>query len=104
MVNRILRAAAVTAACAFLAFPSACKKDLPTPPDTEAVGQTADNRTVVPVNQVVTPAGVQVPLPGLRPQTMALSPDEKFLAVAGKTSELLIIDPTSGQIGQRVTL
>lgn len=105
MVNRIIRAAAVTAACAFLSFPSACKKDLPPPPpDTEAVGQTAANRTVVPVNQVVTPAGAQVALPGLRPQAMALSPDEKFLAVAGKTSELVIIDPASGQVKQRVTL
>ncbi|OGD22700.1 MAG: phosphoesterase, partial [Candidatus Aminicenantes bacterium RBG_13_64_14] len=104
MVNRIFRSAAVTAACVFLACPSACNKDRPAPPDTEAVGQAAANRTVVPVNQVVTPAGIQVPLPGLRPQAMALSPDEKFLAVAGKTSELLIIDPASGRVGQRVTL
>jgi DNA-binding beta-propeller fold protein YncE len=104
MVNRILRAAVVTAACAFLAFPSAREKKLPAPPDTQAVGQTAAGRTVVPVNQVVTPAGVQVPLPGLRPQAMALSPDDKFLAVAGKTSELIIIDPATGQVRQRVTL
>jgi YVTN family beta-propeller protein len=104
MVNRILRTALVTAACAFLAFPSACEKKLPAPPDTQAVGQTAAGRTVVPVNQVVTPAGVQVPLPGLRPQAMALSPDDKFLAVAGKTSELIIIDPATGQVRQRVTL
>jgi YVTN family beta-propeller protein len=104
MVDRILRAAAVTAIYAFLAFPSACKKELPAPPDTEAVGQTAANRTVVPVNQVVTPAGVQVPLPGLRPQAIALSPDDRSLAVSGKTSELLIIDPATGQVRQRVTL
>ena len=36
------------------------------PPDSEAVGRRGSNRTVLPVNQVVTPAGTQVDLPGLR--------------------------------------
>ncbi len=71
-------------------------------PDSEAVGAGGPNRTVLPVNQVVTPAGVQVPLPGLRPLALALSPDEKLLAVSGKTSEVVIIDPASGRIRQRV--
>jgi YVTN family beta-propeller protein len=58
----------------------------------------------VPTNQVVTPSGKQIPLPGLRPQALALSPDGRLLAVSGKTSELVILDPGSGQIVQRVGL
>lgn len=71
---------------------------------TEQVGRTALNRTVTPVNQIVTPAGVQVDLPGLRPQAIALSPNGRLLVTAGKTSELIVVDPTSGKILQRVAL
>ena len=53
--------------------------------DTETVGRHGANRTVLPVNQVVTPLGVQVELPGLRPQALALSPDGGILITAGKT-------------------
>jgi YVTN family beta-propeller protein len=86
-----------------VAFP-ACRKTLPPAPDTESVGISGPNRTVLPVNQVVTPAGTQLPLPGLRPQALALSPDEKILAVSGKTHEVVIIDPESARIRQRVVL
>src|SRR5438876_10597584 len=51
----------------------------------------------VPVNQVLTPAGVQVELPGLRPQVIALSPDGKLLVTSGKTPELIVIDPSTGK-------
>ena len=61
-------------------------------------------RTVLPVNQVVTAAGRQVDLAGMRPQALALSPDGRLLAVSGKTSELLILDPATGAILQRVGL
>jgi YVTN family beta-propeller protein len=84
-----------------LAGTAACRKDMP---DTEQVGPAAENRTVLPVNQVLVPAGTQIPLPGLRPQALALSPDNRFLAVSGKTHELVIIDPTAGTIVQRVSL
>lgn len=40
--------------------------------DTETVGHSSSNRTVRPVNQVVTPLGRQVELPGLRPQVLVL--------------------------------
>jgi DNA-binding beta-propeller fold protein YncE len=73
-------------------------------PDTERVGRTAAGRTVLPVHQVLTPAGRQVDLAGLRPQALALSPDGRLLAVSGKTSELLMLDPATGAIRQRVTL
>ena len=70
----------------------------------EKPGRTALNRFVTPVNQVLTPAGIMVELPGLRPQGIALSPDGRLLAVSGKTSELLIINPATGQNRQRVPL
>jgi YVTN family beta-propeller protein len=58
----------------------------------------------VPVNQVLEPAGQQVLLPELRPQALALSPDGSILAVSGKTAELIILDPVTGKILQRVAL
>ena len=73
-------------------------------PDTGPVGPAGPGRTAVPVNQVLTPAGREVPLPGLRPQALALSPDGRLLAVSGKTSELVIIDPASGAVLERIGL
>jgi YVTN family beta-propeller protein len=72
--------------------------------DTEPVGRRGENRTVLPVNQVVTPLGVQVDLPGLRPQALALSPDGRILVTAGKTPELVVVDPAAGTVRQRVPL
>ena len=70
----------------------------------ETVGRRPAGRVVTPVNQVLTPAGQLVDLPGLRPQAMALSPDGQLLVVSGKTSELLVLDPETGKIRQTVTL
>jgi len=72
--------------------------------DIEPVGRAQTNRFVTPVNQLVIPSGLQIDLPGLRPQAMALSPDGKLLAVSGKTSELVIVDPGSGKILQQIEL
>lgn len=72
--------------------------------DRETVGRSATNRTVTPINQVLTPLGRQIDLPGMRPQAVALSPDGKLLIVSGKTSELVIADPQKGTIRQRVKL
>jgi YVTN family beta-propeller protein len=57
-----------------------------------------------PVNQLVTPAGMLVELPGMRPQALALSPDGKRLVTAGLTHELVVVDPTTGKILQHVPL
>src|SRR5262245_22526522 len=74
------------------------------PTSSERVGRTGTNRLVTPVNQIVEPLGKQVDLLGLRPQAMALSPDGKLLAVSGKTSEIIILNASSGEIRQRVEL
>jgi YVTN family beta-propeller protein len=70
----------------------------------EAVGRTAENRFVTPTNQILTPAGKFVELPGMRPQALALSPDGKLLVITGLTPELVVAEPASGAIVQRVPL
>ena len=96
------------AAIAFLlALAAGCvtsEKDVSLIRPTEAVNPLAPERVLVPVNQVLTPAGLQVELPDLRPQVLALSPDGKLLATSGKTHELILVDPVTGIILQRVPL
>jgi len=70
----------------------------------ETVGRRGTNRTVLPVNQEVTPAGRQLDLPGVRPQVLVLSRDAASLYVAGKSSELIVLDSITGNVRQRVAL
>lgn len=74
------------------------------PSTSEPVGHRSANRTVLPVNQVVTAIGKQIDLAGLRPQVLALSPDGKILLTSGKTSELIVLDAATGEVRQRVAL
>lgn len=71
---------------------------------TAPVGRVGSNRYFTPANQMLTPTGLQVPLPGLRPQALALSPDGRRLVTAGKTHELVVVEPKTGKILQRVPL
>ena len=68
---------------------------------TEAVGR-GTNGFETPVNQHLTPAGTLVELPGIRPKALALSPDGELLVTAGTTNELVVVNPTTGNISQRV--
>jgi DNA-binding beta-propeller fold protein YncE len=68
---------------------------------TETVGHNA-NGTQTPVNQILTPAGTRVPLPGVRPNALALSPDENLLVTSGLMNELIAVDPATGKILQHV--
>ena len=70
----------------------------------EKVGQVGTNSYYTPVNQVVTPAGRQVELPGMRPQAIALSPNGRVLVTAGKTHNLVVLDPGTGEVVQRLAL
>ena len=50
------------------------------------------NRVVLPNSQTLTPAGKTTEFPGMRPVTVAISPDGRLLATSGKTSKLVIFD------------
>ena len=93
---------AALSACLSVAVPTA--RAAAADPLAEPVGRSGPNRLVTPVNQVVTPSGRQVDLPGLRPQALALAPDGHWLAVSGKTSEVLILETATGVLRQRVAL
>ena len=69
----------------------------------ERVGR-GPNGIVTPVNQRLTPVGRIIELPGLRPQVLVLSPNGRLLVTSGKSSELVVLDPVSGAIRQRVVL
>jgi DNA-binding beta-propeller fold protein YncE len=70
---------------------------------TAPVGRAGD-ALVTPVNQIVTPAGAQVELPGIRPNALALSPDGKILVTAGLAHELVVLDSATGNILQHIAL
>jgi DNA-binding beta-propeller fold protein YncE len=90
-------------AAAAAAEPVAVAADAESPIEPEAtVGRRGDGTQVTPVNQLVDPAGRQVELPGLRPQVVALSPDGSLLVTSGKTNEVVVVDPVSGEILDRV--
>ncbi|MBM3837875.1 MAG: bifunctional YncE family protein/alkaline phosphatase family protein [Verrucomicrobia bacterium] len=73
-------------------------------PPYETVGYSSSNRVVLPVSQILTPAGKQIELPEMRPQALALSPDGRLLVTSGKTHEIVVLDPATGAIRQRVPL
>jgi len=73
-------------------------------PPAQKVGVGKDGRTILPVDQIAAPAGRQIELPRVRPQALALSPDGSILVTAGKSAELIVIDPVAGVVKQRVAL
>jgi YVTN family beta-propeller protein len=84
----------------------ACQAGAANPADTfgattETVGRHAAGLES-PVNQLVTPAGTLVELPGIRPTALALSPGGQLLVTAGRTHELLVLAPPTGAVLQRV--
>src|ERR1039457_6702919 len=70
----------------------------------DVVGRIGLNFYSTPANQILTPAGLQVELPGMRPQALALSPDGQLLVTAGKTHDLVVLAPATGKILQHVPL
>ncbi len=70
--------------------------------DTSLVGRGELGTVVTPVNQVLTPFGQQLDLPGMRPQALALSHSGRMLVVSGKTNLLHVVDPETGTLKQQV--
>lgn len=74
------------------------------PATEERVGRSESGRVVLPVPQTLTPHGRQIELPGMRPQAIALSPDGRLLVTSGKTNQLIVLEPATGETRQRVAL
>jgi YVTN family beta-propeller protein len=101
--RHLTRSAAVTMTLlALLVLAGSCR--VPNYSSTERVGETSPQRYVTPVHQVLTPVGIQVKLPGMRPQGLALSPDGRLLVTSGKAQQLIVVDPQTGAIRQRIPL
>ncbi len=66
----------------------------------QSVGRVAGNRYQTPTGQLLTPAGLQIELPGMRPQALALSPDGTLLATAGMSNVMVLINPANGKLLQ----
>ncbi|MFM8270930.1 MAG: bifunctional YncE family protein/alkaline phosphatase family protein [Gemmata sp.] len=66
------------------------------------VGLQADGRIVVPTNQILKPAGVQVPFAG-RPVDLLAIEDGKLI-VAKNMRDLVFIDPATGKVVQTLAL
>jgi len=104
MPFRTVRHAAAAASILLLVSAGPGRGGLPSGQVRETVGPKAPGQAVLPVNQTVTPHGLQSTLPGMRPLALALSPDGRFLAVSGKTPELIILNAFSGKVEQEVAL
>src|SRR4051794_13330446 len=61
----------------------------------------ASGKIIVPTNQVLSPAGKQVPVNG-RPTDVALSPDGKWLGVLDR-GQVAIVNPETGEIASRAS-
>jgi YVTN family beta-propeller protein len=66
------------------------------------IGPTSDGRVMVPTNQILSPAGRQVVV-SARPTDVALSPDQKWLAVLNMR-DVQLIDVETGKIVSHVTI
>jgi YVTN family beta-propeller protein len=70
----------------------------------ESVGRVGADRYYTPANQLITAAGRQIELPGMRPQAIALSANGRVVVTAGKTHDLAVINPASGKVLEHVPL
>jgi len=105
VVNRYWpRAFIQVALTGFLAGCAAPQQSLVSLVRDDRVGRVGADRFVVPTGQVLTPAGRQVELPGMRPQALALSPDGRLLATAGRNNSVALVDPQTGQVIQTIPL
>ena len=72
--------------------------------DPVTVGRLAPDIYATPTGQLLTPAGQQVELPGMRPQAIALSPDGRILVTTGKKNVMAVIDAATGRLVQSASL
>src|ERR1051326_6845180 len=108
MLNSLARRLSCASALAILFAGLGCsslwKAHLPAYAGSGTVGRAGTNLYITSTGQLLTPAGTQLELPGMRPQALAFSPDGKLLATSGKTNAMVLIDAATGLVLQRVTL
>lgn len=73
-------------------------------PTNEPVGRTESSAAMTPVHQRITPYGISVDLPGIRPQAIAISPDGRIGITSGKTNKLVVFAPDTGEILNQVEM
>ncbi len=93
-----------TAAAQTVAPPARPPAPAPSAVQVAKVGKLGDNRWLLPTGQIIAPAGRQIDLPTIRPQALTLSPNGKFLAVAGSSKDVLIFDAATGAELSRTTM
>ncbi|MCE9610166.1 MAG: beta-propeller fold lactonase family protein [Chthoniobacter sp.] len=76
----------------------------PTAAKVERVGKSGENRWLLPTGQMIAPAGKQIDMPTIRPQALTLSPNGRFLAVAGSSKDVFIFDAATGEELSRATM
>jgi len=90
-----------------IALALGCRTQSPSPfsvSSKEFVGRIGTNTYYTPANQILTPAGLQVDLAGMRPQALALGRNGQLYVGAARTHALVVVDPVTGKILQRVPL
>src|SRR5436305_4181088 len=97
VIQAVLTSWAAGARPAFAPLPAA-------PPSVFPAPNLAESGRDIPTGQLLTPAGRQILLPGIRPQAMALSPRGDLLAVIGNAEILTLLDPQTGLPLQTVAL
>ena len=70
----------------------------------EGPGHTSANEVMLPVHQILTPAGRQIVLPKLRPQGIAVSPDQSYVVTSGRSAELILIDPVNAAVLTKIPM
>lgn len=100
-ITRVLRRVTWVMAAAWLAISPGRNEAAD---NRELAGQRGTRYSTTPVSQLLTPRGLQVELPGFRPQALALSPNGRLLVTSGKSSHLMVVNPDSGAILQKVEL
>ena len=91
----------------FLALGSGCRSHSPQPVSAstkDIVGRIGTNTFYTPANQILTPTGLQIDLAGMRPQAIGLGKNGQVYVGAARTHALIVVDPATGKILQRVPL
>ena len=71
-----------------------------------SIGSAAEGafRPTLPLEQTLTPEGRQVYLPEVRPKAVVLSPDGRCLLTSGASDALIVLDPVTEKVRQKVPL